>query len=253
MNNLKIVENQGLIKIYQTDKGQQVVDARELHEGLGVSRDFTTWIKSNLINVDATENADYILLPFKGEQDTHGGHNKIDYILKLDIAKEICMIAGANPRANAKLRRRSKEYRTYFIDVEKRYKLVMRLSDLSPELQAIFKLDGKTAALEDRLDKLEDELYLTPLQRNEIKKLRSKKVIRLLGGKKSVGYTNPSFRGKVYSNLSSQFDNYFDVCGYPYTPKLQFFEAKEFIEAYTLPTDLMMELRTLSRHDLVMA
>ncbi len=122
MNNLLIIEQDGPIKVYQTDKGEKVVSGRELHQGLGVVKKFTDWIDNNLANVDASENEDYILLHFKGKQNGSGGHNKKDYILKIDIAKEICMVAGASPRANAELKKKSKNYRKFLIDVEKKYK-----------------------------------------------------------------------------------------------------------------------------------
>lgn len=108
-------------------------------------------------------------------------------------------------------------------------------------------VNGKLLTIEDKMDKLEDEAYITPLQRNEIRRLRNKKVISLLGGKKSVGYQNSSFRSRVYSNMSHQYDNYFEVCGYPYTPKVKVEEAKEFVNAYRLPTDLEMELKKLEK------
>ena len=42
MNNLKVVENvEGFIPVYETDTGEKVVSGRELHQGLGVQRDFT--------------------------------------------------------------------------------------------------------------------------------------------------------------------------------------------------------------------
>ncbi len=47
MNNLALLEN-GLVNIYQNDKQEKLVDARELHEFLEVGKDFTTWIKDRI-------------------------------------------------------------------------------------------------------------------------------------------------------------------------------------------------------------
>jgi len=43
----------------------------------------------------------------------------IDYILTLDLAKEICMVTGVAPRTNKETKQLSKIVRTYFIIMEK--------------------------------------------------------------------------------------------------------------------------------------
>jgi anti-repressor protein len=119
MKNLKVVENvEGFIPVYETNIGEKVVSGRELHQGLGVQRDFTDWIKQQLNSVDAAEK-DYFRFPFKRE-----GNNATvyEYILKLEIAKEICLVAGASPRANETLKQKSKAYRKYLIQFEEKYK-----------------------------------------------------------------------------------------------------------------------------------
>ena len=120
VQNLTVVENvEEFIPIYETDKGEKVVSGRELHQGLGVQRDFTDWIKQQLNSVDATEK-DFSLL--KGKTSEVGGRPTEEYILKLEIAKEICLVAGASPRANETLKQKSKAYRKYLIQFEERYK-----------------------------------------------------------------------------------------------------------------------------------
>ncbi|HBF8525771.1 TPA: antA/AntB antirepressor family protein [Clostridioides difficile] len=120
MNELKLIENEGLIKVYTTDEDIKVVNGRELWEGLEVEKDFSDWIKSNLENVDAVEGIDFSTL--KGKTSEQGGRPSIEYILNLEIAKEICLVAGASPRANKELKRNSKNYRKYLIAVEEKYK-----------------------------------------------------------------------------------------------------------------------------------
>lgn len=120
VQNLTVVENvEEFIPIYETDKGEKVVSGRELYEGLGVSLKTQTsdWIKSQLEKVDAT-NEDFFVL----KRESIGGRPSIDYILKLEIAKEICLVAGASPRANETLKQKSKAYRKYLIQFEERYK-----------------------------------------------------------------------------------------------------------------------------------
>ncbi|MGO0885183.1 antA/AntB antirepressor family protein, partial [Clostridioides difficile] len=93
---------------------------------LEVEKDFSDWIKSNLENVDAVEGIDFSTL--KGKTSEQGGRPSIEYILNLEIAKEICLVAGASPRANKELKRNSKNYRKYLIAVEEKYKVSNNLT-----------------------------------------------------------------------------------------------------------------------------
>lgn len=70
-------------------------------------------------NVDAIEDVDFTLL--KGKTSETGGRPSIEYILKLDIAKEICMVTGIAPRTNDETKKLSKKFRQYFIQVEKNW------------------------------------------------------------------------------------------------------------------------------------
>lgn len=157
MNNLKIIDNnvEEFIPIYETDTGEKVVNGRELHEGLGVQRDFTDWIKQQLNSVDATEK-DYFCFPFKRE-----GNNATlyEYILKLEIAKEICLVAGASPRANKYLKDKSKDYRRYLIQFEERYKQVPQLTKKQElQLKVINGNEGeRLIALGEYTDYIEDQ------------------------------------------------------------------------------------------------
>ena len=120
VQNLTVVENvEEFIPIYETDKGEKVVSGEELYKGLGVSLRTQTsdWIKSQLEKVDAT-NEDFFVL----KRESTGGRPSIDYILKLEIAKEICLVAGASPRANETLKQKSKAYRKYLILFEEKHK-----------------------------------------------------------------------------------------------------------------------------------
>lgn len=98
-----------LINISQSN-GSRAVSARELHEFLEVGKDFSTWIKNRIDEYDFAENEDFSLLPNFGEQNGRGGHNKIEYALSIDMAKELAMV-----EKNAK----GKQARRYFIAVEK--------------------------------------------------------------------------------------------------------------------------------------
>lgn len=98
-----------LITIVTDERGQKLVSGRELHEVLEVSSNFTTWIK-RMIVYGFEENIDYTLLSNFGTQTGSGGHNKVDYILTLEMAKHIAMVQ----RTEIGMR-----VRNYFLECEK--------------------------------------------------------------------------------------------------------------------------------------
>ena len=133
MNKLdkRIIANE-LLPVYETDKGEKVVDGRELHEFLAVGRDFTNWIKDRIEKYGFVEGEDFSPILAKTSD---FGRPRTDYILKLDMAKEISMVENNEQGSKA---------RKYFIEVEKRYKSQMiDIAQLSPEMQMFKQLwDG---------------------------------------------------------------------------------------------------------------
>ena len=108
-----------LIKIQTNEVGENCVSARELHEGLKVGRDFTTWVKGRISKYGFEENIDFTIVnltpPNRGA--SWGGNNKLDYIITVDMAKELCMVE------NNELGR---QFRKYFIECEKKLKEVTK-------------------------------------------------------------------------------------------------------------------------------
>ena len=97
-----------LIKI-ETNNGKQAVSGRELHRFLEVGRDFTTWMKQ-MIGYGFTKDTDYVVYTENGEN-LQGGRPSQDYILSLDMAKQICMLQRSDKGMQA---------RAYFIECEKK-------------------------------------------------------------------------------------------------------------------------------------
>lgn len=141
---IRVLESDGLIKVYETDQGEKVVDARELYEGLESKQDFSTWAKKRLSECDAKENQDYVRFHEKMEANNA---TKIEYILKLSTAKEMAML-----ERNEK----GKEYRKYLITIEEKYKL--DVSQLSPELQMFKQIFDTVAATQLKQRQLEESL-----------------------------------------------------------------------------------------------
>lgn len=122
MTQLRLVENT-VIPIYRNGNDDEAVNARELHERLESKRDFSEWIKYRIKQCQLIEGEDFILLPKSGEQtdevftknveNLKGGHNRKEYIVTLDAAKEIAMLEQNS---------QGKKVRQYFIQYEKRAK-----------------------------------------------------------------------------------------------------------------------------------
>lgn len=103
-----------LIKITEKD-GQQLVSARELHEFLEVGRDFTSWIKGRISKYNFVENVDFTIINLAHQNGgaSWGGNNKTDYIITVDMAKQLSMVEN-NEKGN--------QARKYFIQCEKKLK-----------------------------------------------------------------------------------------------------------------------------------
>ena len=125
-----------LINVTLNDNHEPVVSGRQLHEALEVKTKYADWF-NRMIDYGFAENQDFLLL--KNEQQTgRGGHNKVDHIIKLDMAKEIAMIQRTE---------RGKQVRQYFIQVEKDFN--------SPEkimARALLMADQKVHKLEAKIE-----------------------------------------------------------------------------------------------------
>ena len=148
MADLKVIENE-LVPVYETDKGIKVVNGRDLHRALESKQDFSTWVKKRLSECDAMENEDFDRLHKKMEANNA---TMIDYIIKLDTAKEMAMLERND---------KGKQVRKYFIQVEEKYKqAAININQLSPELQMfnqIFQQVAKTELEQKRLAERADQ------------------------------------------------------------------------------------------------
>lgn len=104
-----------MIQIFESDFNAdgliQTVNARDLHEALGVNYRFNDWIKEQLQGFK--ENQDFMIFTDKPVK-MGKGRPRRDYALTLDTAKHICMLSRCE---------KGRQLRQYFIEVEKQYRL----------------------------------------------------------------------------------------------------------------------------------
>ena len=110
---MKVLEK-SIVPIYEkncidgSNFHEQVVNSRELWAALEVKTEYSHWVKRRLDDVDAEENRDYLTVVKKD-----GRQTLIDYIVTMDIAKEMAMLERND---------KGKMVRRYFIEAEKRYR-----------------------------------------------------------------------------------------------------------------------------------
>lgn len=89
--------------------GKPYVDARTLHKFLESKQWFLDWFKARVRDWDFMEEIDFFATFFYVAK--RGGHNRKDYLITLDMAKELGMLERT---------KKGKEIRLYYISLEKR-------------------------------------------------------------------------------------------------------------------------------------
>lgn len=101
-----------LLKIKVNENQEQTVSGRELHMFLGIETPYTKWFE-RMLQYGFTEGKDYTdknvsVLSEKRERE----YTQIDHIMKIDMAKELCMLARNE---------KGKMARQYFLEVEREW------------------------------------------------------------------------------------------------------------------------------------
>lgn len=120
---------QQLVPVTMNDNEEVVISSRDLHKYLHIQTRYKVWIL-RMLEYGFEENEDYQRVTQKC--DTPGGiQNQTDYILKIDMAKEICMIQRSE---------RGRQARKHFIDMDKKFNspeaLIARLLQLKNKMKS---------------------------------------------------------------------------------------------------------------------
>lgn len=97
-----------LLKIEVNENQEQTVSGRELHMFLGIETRYNDWF-ARMLQYGFAEGKDFYSILSKT---TEGGRPSTDHIMKLDMAKELCMLARND---------KGKEARQYFLEVEREW------------------------------------------------------------------------------------------------------------------------------------
>ena len=97
-----------LVKINYSGSDRPTVSGRELHKALALNSNYTTWF-SRMCDYGFSEGVDFTTCFPNLESEMHGGQNKVDHQLTINMAKELCMIQRTDI---------GKQVRQYFLQVE---------------------------------------------------------------------------------------------------------------------------------------
>ena len=86
------------------------VNARELHEKLGVKTQFKDWMPRRIEEYGFEEGRDFTVLKNERGRNANGKFCSKEYIISIEMAKELAMVENNE---------RGREIRRYFIEVEK--------------------------------------------------------------------------------------------------------------------------------------
>lgn len=203
---------QELIQITQTQIGAEKVNsvnARTIHEYLEVKTHLSTWIKRAIEKYDFQENIDFSVLK---SGNPNGGIPKLDYIVTLDMAKELAMLEN-NPKG--------KETRKYFIAVEKQSQKVLTVGE---QIQLIAQGHQE---IENRVYKLENNARLTNQQ--EVMLTQAKNDIVY-----GIAKDDKAFATKLHRKVWSLFKKRFGLPRYNELPNGQFQDGLDYIRNLTL-------------------
>lgn len=98
-----------LIEIQVNENQEQTISGRELHMFLGVDTPYKKWF-DRMCEYGFEENRDYLVTDIFVPNSNGGKQNQVEHILKLDMAKELCMLARNE---------KGKQARHYFLEVER--------------------------------------------------------------------------------------------------------------------------------------
>lgn len=120
------------------------MNARDLHEFLGVGKDFSTWIKKQIERARLVEGRDYTTTtahPFGGAEGNRGV--RVEYHLTIDSGKHIAMMSGCD---------KGFEVRDYFLECERIAKqpvAPLNLNDPATLRATLLSYTEKVIALEE--------------------------------------------------------------------------------------------------------
>jgi len=195
-----------LIQIKQTQIGAEnvnSVNSREIYTYLEIDTKYNDWINRAIDKYDFEENVDYSKM-------SNGTARGIDYIVSIDMAKELCMVSNTP---------KGKETRKYFISVEKQSQKTLTIPE---QIQLIAQ---GNQIIDERLTVLEETRRLENWQEKSLKDAVSVRAYAIAGDKAS----DKAYVGRLHRKIWSLFKKRYFLPRYNELPSIKYQEGLEFI------------------------
>lgn len=133
-----------LLKVEVNENQEQTVSGRELHMFLGIETRYNDWF-ARMLQYGFEEGKDFYS---KMSKNTEAGRPSTDHIMKLDMAKELCMLARNE---------KGKQARQYFLEVEREWnspeKVMARALKIAEGEISNLKIENTALTLENTMQK----------------------------------------------------------------------------------------------------
>jgi len=195
------------------------VNSRDLHKSLEVKTDYSTWAKRLLEKYSFAEEEDYLTVSKK-----EGRQTLVDYIVTLDVAKELCMVTNT---------KKGRETRKYFIEIEKQHNenLLSSLTEQHNKTLALFNTQevmGEVITEHDkRIKNLENNRRLEAWQEKALQDAKNKKVYELAKDDKVMA-------GKLHRKVWQLFKKKFHLPRYNELTTGRYEDGLMYIDSLTL-------------------
>jgi len=224
---------QSLIEIKVTTIGAEEVNsvnARDIHNYLGVKTKFADWIQRAIKKYDFVEGEDYLVLKNEKQVNNQIRVSK-EYIVTLDMAKELSMLEN---------NKKGKETRKYFIQMEKEAVAKLQapsdsnavmLEMLKMQQQLIENSQKQTEAVIELVKSMQQTPQLTQEPQTQYLDSRDRKKLRdAIGAKakevaKDLGVSVSTISPAIWIELK----NFFDVDDYQDILKSQLKDVMHFV------------------------
>lgn len=133
------------------------------------------------------------------------------------------------------------KYINRFHDMEKQ--IENPFAGLSQELQAVIVVDKRVTQVEQRVEKLENNMTITHEQIQVIKNRVNKIIVDLLGGYESNAYRDRHLRSKAYSRFNKDYCDYFRINARANTLATKYEEALKYIDMWQPDTNLRIQIQ----------
>ena len=206
-----------LIQITQQKIGSEQinsVNSRDVYTHLEIKTPYSMWIQRCIEKYDFIDGEDFTINSFVSGKATQN-----DYIVSLDMAKELCMITDTP---------KGKEVRKYFIQAEKQSTKVLSISEqISLIAKGHQEVHIQLQSQDDRLTIIEQTKRLENWQERALMDAKNTKVYE-------IAKDDKPFATKLHRKVWSLFKRHFHLSRYNELPSLKYDEGVEYIRNLTI-------------------